>query len=224
MILITPLLGWTLAGFLGGMHCMGMCGGLAAALGIQSAKQGRFRLLLAANLGRLASYAMIGALLGGLGQAASWLPMAIPVQQGLYFLSLVLIMLLGLYLAGASFWLTRIERIGIPLWRIVQPRFQRLLPLQTIKAAFLAGAMWGWLPCGMVYTAGMAALASGSPSAGFLTLLAFGLGTLPNLLAMGMAAKYLDPVRRHAGVRLLAGGLLFLYGAAKMLQWFTAAM
>ncbi|QDQ28724.1 sulfite exporter TauE/SafE family protein [Chitinimonas arctica] len=217
--LLISLAGWVLAGFLGGVHCLGMCGGLAAALGLQSAGGRRFALLLAVNLGRLSSYALIGALLGGLSGLVAWLPQAAVIQTALYILSLLLLMLLGFYLAGWSPLLARLERVGGPLWRVLQPRFSALLPLRSLPGAWLAGTLWGWLPCGLVYTAATAALAAGSALHGGLILLAFGVGTLPNLLAMGMAAGQLRRLREQKWVRRLAGGLLVVYGGLQLLRW-----
>jgi len=214
------LAGWFAAGFLGGLHCLGMCGGFAAALGLQSFGGRRLTLLTAANIGRLCTYAAIGTLLGGLSSTVAWLPQALILQTALYLLSLVLIILLGLYLSGLSPLLTRLEALGGPLWRILQPYFVRLVPLKGIGPAFGAGALWGWLPCGLVYSAATGALASGSAWRGGATMLAFGLGTLPNLLAMGFAAGRLDHWRRDARIRGVAGLLLCGYGVVELAAYF----
>ncbi|GAB3264400.1 sulfite exporter TauE/SafE family protein [Chitinimonas naiadis] len=218
--LLLSLAGWLLAGFLGGVHCLGMCGGLAAALGLQSRQSGRFPMLLAANLGRISSYMLIGALLGGLSGLLAWLPQASHVQAALYLLSLLLVLLLGFYLAGWSPLLARLERLGGPLWRRLQPLLGRLLPLRSLRGAFLAGALWGWLPCGLVYTAATGALASGAAWRGAVILLAFGLGTLPNLMAMGLAAGQLQRLRQHRAVRLTAGVLLSSYAVIELVRYF----
>lgn len=213
------LAGWLLAGFLGGVHCLGMCGGLAAALGLNLAQDRRFLLLLVANLGRISIYTLIGALLGGVAAGLALLPWANLLQQLLYLFSLVLLILLGCYLAGWLSWLTRLERMGQPLWRRLQPRLAGLLPVDSLYKAYLAGALWGWLPCGLVYTAATGALASGSAWKGAATLLAFGLGTLPNLLAMGVAASQLNRVRQQPWLRRLAGGLLVGYAVFALIRF-----
>lgn len=212
-------LGWALAGLLGGVHCLGMCGGLASALGINAGGGRPALALLAANAGRLISYGCIGAILGGIGSAARWLPLAAQLQVVLYLVSLALVILLGLYLAGIAHGLTRLERLGGPIWRRVQPFFLRLVPIRSLPGALLAGALWGWLPCGLVYSAGMAALAGGSAVRGAAILLAFGLGTLPNLMAMGLAARYLDVWRRNIVLRRVAGLALAAYGLAELLRF-----
>lgn len=213
------LAGWLLAGFLGGVHCLGMCGGLTAALGLNLAQDRRFLLLLVANLGRISSYTLIGALLGGVAAGLALLPWANLLQQLLYLFSLVLLILLGCYLAGWLSWLTRLERMGQPLWRRLQPRLAGLLPVDSLYKAYLAGALWGWLPCGLVYTAATGALASGSAWKGAATLLAFGLGTLPNLLAMGVAAGQLNRVRQQPWLRRMAGGLLVGYAVFALIRF-----
>lgn len=213
------LAGWLLAGFLGGVHCLGMCGGLAAALGLNLAQDRRFLLLLVANLGRISIYTLIGALLGGVAAGLALLPWANLLQQLLYLFSLVLLILLGCYLVGWLSWLTRLERMGQPLWRRLQPRLAGLLPVDSLYKAYLAGALWGWLPCGLVYTAATGALASGSAWKGAATLLAFGLGTLPNLLAMGVAASQLNRVRQQPWLRRMAGGLLVGYAVFALIRF-----
>ncbi len=216
------LAAWWLAGFVGGIHCLGMCGGLTTALGLNLAGKQQALMLLAANLGRLLSYTLIGGLLGGVSGVVAWLPRAVLLQTGLYLVSLLLIVLLGCYLAGWSGWLLRLERLGGPLWQRLQPRFAALLPLRSTGAALLAGGLWGWLPCGLVYTAATGALASGSSVRGGAILLAFGLGTLPNLLLMGAAAGRLQRLRDKVWVRRLAGGGLVAYGLVALGMWLMA--
>ncbi|WP_374351274.1 sulfite exporter TauE/SafE family protein [Chitinimonas sp.] len=209
---------WALAGLLGGAHCLGMCGGLSAALGLNASAVRRWPLLLAANVGRVSSYTLIGAALGGIGGLSAWLPLAAKIQVGLYLLSNLLIVLLGLYIADLSRFVVQLERLGGGIWRRLQPRFLGLLPLRSASAAFAAGALWGWLPCGLVYSAGMAAMASGSALLGAATLLAFGVGTLPNLLGMALAARHLDRWRQRRSVRLVAGLSLSAYGLLQLLH------
>ncbi|MEW5787416.1 MAG: sulfite exporter TauE/SafE family protein [Pseudomonadota bacterium] len=195
-----------LAGLLGGAHCVGMCGGIVAAMSFQAPGVAQpYRFHLAYNLGRVASYMVVGALAGLLGSAAFLSEDLFPVQRGLYFLAQVVLILLGLYLAGLNQSILILERAGGGLWRKLQPLFGRLLPLRNTGQALVAGAVWGWLPCGLVYSVLVAALASGGPGQGALLMLAFGLGTLPNLLLMGWAAESLRQFTRHAMVRRVAG-------------------
>ena len=112
------LLSLLLIGFLGGGHCVGMCGGLASAFALQLPPHiGRIKLIVLLNLGRISSYVLIGVLLGAVGQVGISLDQTRSLQYGLFVAANVLLLLLGLYLAGLSAWITRIEGIGKPVWR-----------------------------------------------------------------------------------------------------------
>ncbi len=199
------LLAALLAGLLGGVHCVGMCGGIVAAFSFRAdGSSPPFRLHLAYNLGRITSYALFGALAGTLG-ATLKLADFLPVQTLLYVLAQSVMILLGLYIAGWSRWVLIFERAGGALWRKVKPLFQRLLPVRSMPQALLAGMAWGWLPCGLVYSVLVSALAAGSAASGAALMLAFGLGTLPNLLGMGLFARQLQPFMQQRWVRRAAG-------------------
>lgn len=199
------LLAALLAGLLGGVHCVGMCGGIVAAFSFRAdGSAPPFRLHLAYNLGRVFSYALFGALAGALG-ASLKLADFLPVQTLLYILAQVVMILLGLYLAGFSRWVLVFERAGGGLWKRVKPLFQKLLPVRSLPQAVLAGMAWGWLPCGLVYSILVSALAAGSPASGAALMLAFGLGTLPNLLGMGLFARQIQPFMQQLWVRRVAG-------------------
>lgn len=206
-------------GFLAGGHCLGMCGGIVAALSLQQRQATRhWPLMLAYNGGRLASYSLVGALVGGIGGLGIAALNIEALQYLLYALANLLLIAMGLYLMGVSAFITQLERLGKPLWRYLQPAMQRLLPVRTLRQAVLVGALWGWLPCGMVYTASLSALASGSVSKGALTMLAFGLGTLPNLLVMGAFADALRTLARQPLVRWTSGGLICALGLWRLVQ------
>ena len=200
------LLSLLLIGFLGGGHCVGMCGGLASAFALQLPPHiGRIKLIVLLNLGRISSYVLIGVLLGAVGQVGVSLDQTRSLQYGLFVAANVLLLLLGLYLAGLSAWITRIEGIGKPVWRRLQPLLNRLLPIQSVPACVGVGMLWGWLPCGLVYSASLTALASGSVAGGAAGMFAFALGTLPNLLAMGAFAEVLKTWLTRRWVRVVAG-------------------
>jgi sulfite exporter TauE/SafE len=205
------LLAAFLTGLLGGAHCVGMCGGIVAAMSFQSpgapqsAGRRPFAFHLAYNAGRLASYTLIGTLAGLLGSAAFLSDSLFPLQRGLYLLAQLVLILLGLYLAGLSQSVLVLERLGGGLWKRIQPLLGRLLPIRNLGQALAAGAAWGWLPCGLVYSVLVSALASGGPLRGGMLMLAFGLGTLPNLLLMGWAAESLRRLTRQVWLRRLAG-------------------
>jgi hypothetical protein len=201
-----------LAGLLGGVHCIGMCGGIVAAMSFHSGQRQPFRFHLGYNLGRLSSYALAGLLAGLVGSAAFLSERLLPLQTGLYILAQVMLILLGLYLAGFSRAVLWIEGAGAGLWRRLQPGFGRLLPVRNFRGAVAAGAIWGWLPCGLVYSILVSALATGDAGWGGLLMLAFGLGTLPNLLAMGWAADRLRIWSRHPALKRGAGLTVALFG------------
>ncbi len=198
-------------GLLGGGHCLGMCGGLMGALTLAIPAQQRsrrLRLLLAYNLGRILSYATAGYLLG----LAGWALENSPLAMLLRVLAALLLIAMGLYLAGWWHGLTRIEAIGRGLWRHLQPLASRLLPVSRLPQALLLGALWGWLPCGLVYSTLLWAASQGSALDSALLMLAFGLGTWPVLLASGLAAERLLGLLRQRGIRAAAGLLVILFG------------
>ncbi|MCA1978810.1 MAG: sulfite exporter TauE/SafE family protein [Thiobacillus sp.] len=207
------------AGLLGGVHCVGMCGGIVAAFSFRAdGTHPPFRLHLAYNLGRVSSYVIFGALAGALGGTLK-LADFMPVQTALYVLAQAVMILLGLYLAGFNQWVLVFERAGGVLWRRVKPLFQKLLPVKSVPQAVLAGMAWGWLPCGLVYSVLVSALAAGSATSGAALMLAFGLGTLPNLLGMGLFARQIQPFMQNAWVRRAAGLAVAGFGV-----WALAAL
>lgn len=198
-----------LLGFFGGTHCVGMCGGLSSAFALQLPPHlNRIGLIVLLNLGRISSYVVIGLLVGLVGQVGISLDDTRAVQNGLYITANVLLLLLGLYLAGISTAATKIEGIGKPIWKRLNPLLNKLLPIKSVPACFGVGVLWGWLPCGLVYSASLYALGSGNALHGGLYMLAFALGTLPNLLAMGIFAAQLKTFLQKRMVRLCAGLLV----------------
>lgn len=204
-----------LVGLLGGTHCVGMCGGIVGALSMGA--PGRWSLLLAYNAGRILSYSTAGAIAGALGAASLGLEGQVPVRLGLYLLANLMLIALGLYLLGITRALAFTERAGQSLWRLIQPLTRRFLPAGNVLQAFPLGLLWGWLPCGLVYSALATSLAAGSAGRGALTMLAFGLGTLPNLLLAGIVLARLNEFVRRSVVRLVSGLLVLGFGVYGML-------
>jgi sulfite exporter TauE/SafE len=206
------LLASFLVGFLGGAHCVGMCGGIVAAMSFQGSVRQPFSMHLGYNLGRILSYTLAGALAGLIGSAAFLSDRLLPLQQGLYVVAQWVLILLGLYLAGLSQAVRLLERAGGALWARLQPHLARMLPIRSPIQALLAGGLWGWLPCGLTYSVLVSALASGGVVQGAGLMFAFGLGTLPNLLAMGWAADRLRAIAADRRIRRLAGLAVALFG------------
>ncbi|HZG21492.1 MAG TPA: sulfite exporter TauE/SafE family protein [Herbaspirillum sp.] len=182
--------------------------------------------VLSYNLGRLSSYALAGALAGGIAagllRGADVLGWLAPAQTLAYVMTNIVLVLLGLYLTQWWSGMTRLEQLGSGLWARIRPHASRLVPVDTPAKALLLGSLWGWLPCGMVYSALLTALMAGSAARGALTMLAFGAGTLPVLLAAGLSGARLrqlaarPALRRAAGVVVLAFGILGLLRAAEI--------
>ena len=204
-------------GLMGGVHCVGMCGGIVAALsfadnqGAGRSKTGLFFLLLGYNGGRLFSYTLIGALMGGFGWLLTDGSGVRFFQLGLQWLAAVFMLLMGLYISGWWMVLGRLEKTGSIMWRYIQPVAQTLLPVKGPGSAFVLGTLWGWLPCGLVYSVLVWSVSRASIYEGGLLMLCFGLGTLPNLMAMGLFASQLKRVVQHPWVRRAAGSLVIMF-------------
>lgn len=212
MLELAPLLlSALILGVLGGGHCLGMCGGLMGALTLAIPPQQRGRrlhLLLAYNLGRICSYALAGLLLG----LAGWALASSPAALALRVVAGLLMIVMGLYLAGWWSGLTRIEALGRGLWRWIQPLTRRFMPVTSLPRALLLGGLWGWLPCGLVYSTLLWAASQGNALDSAALMFAFGLGTLPVLLATGLAAERLSTLLRKQGIRMAGGVLVILFG------------
>ncbi|MGC9458161.1 MAG: sulfite exporter TauE/SafE family protein [Halothiobacillaceae bacterium] len=207
-----------LVGFFGGVHCVGMCGGVVGALtfGLPAEKRGHFGklwpYLLSYNLARIAAYVVAGAIIGGLGAFGASLVSMNHAQQGLQVLAGIFMVMLGLFIGGWWMGLTRVERAGSVLWRRIEPIGRRLMPVRTPAQAMALGFVWGWLPCGLVYSVLIWALSAGSAAQGAWLLLGFGLGTLPNLILMGVFAAQVSQFMRQRWVKNVAGGSVILFG------------
>ena len=207
-----------LVGLLGGTHCVGMCGGIVGALSMGA--PARLSLHLSYNAGRIISYAIAGAIAGALGAASLGLAGQVPVRLVLYLLANLMLVALGLYLIGVTRALAFSERFGQHLWRRVQPLTRRFLPARRATQAFPLGLLWGWLPCGLVYSALASALTAASPQRGALLMLAFGLGTLPNLVLAGLLLARLNEFVRRPWVRISSGLLVLGFGLNGLLGLF----
>ena len=204
-----------LAGLLGGGHCAGMCGGIVGAFSAQLPAGPKLPYHLGFNLGRLLGYAFIGFMLGGLASFTS-LSQLQSVKTILFILANFLLIFLGLYIAGWSRWLTKIEKVGQPIWGLVQPILRRFLPIRSLWHTPIIGFLWGWIPCGLVYTASLAALSTASMWQGAGVMLAFGIGTLPNLLLIGLFASRLMRVLNYPAVRPFFGMIIICFGIYRL--------
>ena len=207
-----------MVGLFGGVHCIGMCGGIVGALsfGLPEKERGSVMrtlpFLLAYNGARILSYTLAGTVMGGIGAIASHLLLFNQAQLVLQMVAGVFMVAMGLYLGGWWFGLVRLERVGGIVWRHLEPLGRKLLPVTSPSQGFALGLVWGWLPCGLVYSVLIWAISAGSAIEGALLLFGFGLGTLPNLLAMGAMAGKLSALLRTPLMRTVSGALVVGFG------------
>jgi uncharacterized protein len=213
-------------GLLGGGHCAGMCGGIVGALtfGLPESIRDQFGKTLSYqlgyNFGRSTSYVLAGAIMGGLGVLLAQLVPIYAAQQVLLVIAALFMILLGLYLGGWWLGLSKIENLGNGLWKRIEPFARKLLPVKTPAQAWILGLAWGWIPCGLVYSMLIWTVSAGGVLQGAGLMLAFGLGTLPNLFAMGMLAGSLARWLKDIRVRRAAGLTVILFGLVTLVRAF----
>lgn len=202
-------------GLLGSVHCVGMCGGIMGALTysvpVEYRKHGRFiALLILFNVGRIVSYSIAGAAFG----LATWYFSG----QSQYFslilrhFAAIMLILLGLYLTGWWTVLRHLESAGAKLWSLLQPLIRRVFPVKQPHQALWLGFLWGWIPCGLVYSSlAWASTASNwQQSAGIMFF--FGAGTIPALFVTGLLLDRLKQFLQSRDIRAFAGLLIILFG------------
>ena len=218
MIEPLSLLTALLLGLMGASHCLVMCGGIAAAasssapntIATSGAKRSNISYLLLFNLGRILSYSIAGFLVS---VAGLWLADSHHIAQLiLRSIAGILLILMGFYVARWWMFLTRLESAGQFIWRYIQPLTRKLIPIRTQPQALALGLLWGWLPCGLIYSTLAWVAANGEPLMGALTMFSFGLGTLPGILAAGIFGQQLNALIAHHYFRQIAGSLLLGYG------------
>lgn len=216
-------LGAFLMGLFGALHCVGMCGSIMGVLTFSlpyETRQHPPRLLgylSYYSLGRILSYSLAGALAGAFGAG---LLFRISPQYGHSILLLVatfLMVAVGFYLAGWFPSFARIEKAGAPIWKKLEPLGKKLLPVSSPWQALLYGLIWGWLPCGLVYSALFIALGQGSAMQGGVFMLLFGLGTLPAVMATGIFAEQIMRFARNPRMRVIAGIALIVFALAGLI-------
>jgi len=200
-------------GVLGSAHCFGMCGGISGLFAVNasvSTLRAQIPKAIMYNLGRILTYAVLGGLVALLGKTTVELipRMAAPVRLA----SGILIILVGLQLAFGWRILAPLENSGAKLWKRIAPAAKGLVPVETMVQALGLGIIWGWLPCGLVYSVLLLAATTTNVVSGALVMVAFGLGTMPAMLATGISASKL--VKFMSGKRLGAGLLIVVLGLA----------
>lgn len=204
------LLSAFLVGIAGSVHCFGMCGGFAGAL-TAAIPQGKSPtpFVLSYNTGRILSYTLAGAITGALGSIAQ--SSMTSLLYGFKLFSAFMLIAMALYLAQWWRGLARIESLGKQLWQHLQPLSKRFLPFKSPLSALPYGIIWGWLPCGLVYSTLTWSLSAGTALQGAMIMAAFGVGTLPALLAVSFGANGLLTLLRMPKTRTFIAVTLIIY-------------
>lgn len=207
-------------GLFGSIHCVGMCGGIIGTLSMSLSTQVKpkpapiFWFLLNYNLGRIISYSLAGLLLGLISSVT--LSSFSAAHQYSMIISGVFMIAFGLYISQIWMGLSKVEQLASPFWSKIQPLANRFLPPKTPLKAIPLGLVWGWLPCGLVYSALPIAFSAGSPvDAGFV-MLAFGLGTFPMLMILGKSAQFFKTKLQKKSVQLTLGGIMIIWGVTQV--------
>lgn len=221
--LIPVLTAAFLTGFLGSAHCLGMCAGISGLFAINAnigSLRNQLPMALTYNFGRILSYAILGAIVatagGSLVRAAPTLAKPILLVTG------TVIILIGLQVAFNLRLLSPIERMGGVLWQKLSPIAKHFVPVTSLPRALGLGLLWGWLPCGLVYSVLLIAATSTTPPGGAATMLAFGLGTMPAMVTTGVGAAKLSQVMRRRGTRVGLGLLIVGLGVLTILMPLSA--
>lgn len=215
--MLDPLYGMALAtGFLGSGHCLGMCGGMVAALSLLGGQKSGPLFHLLYNGGRLLTYTLIGLAVGWLGALFAYTEALHGFARYLLLVSDLLVIFIGLGTTGllgqlGSGWLGEGKSVAL-----LTAGVRRIGRWPAALAAFPLGMLMGFIPCGFLYAMVLTAAQGTGPLRGGLTMLAFGLGTAPALLLFGRAAAWLSTATRRrllqiAGVLVVLMGLLNLY-------------
>jgi hypothetical protein len=205
-------------------HCAAMCGGFVAATFTPASREplppGSLPLLAAAPMhaGRLASYALAGAMAGAVGTTPAMFLGSARLHAVLFTLAALMLVLTGLRIAGFPLVPSRPPAFAAPFFRRAAGLARRLGPLDTPGKRLALGLLWGWAPCALVYSALPIALVSGSPASGALVMLAFGAGTLPALVGAGWLLGRWNVLFPGPGARRVAGLSLVVLAAAGIAQ------
>lgn len=219
------LLSALLMGLIGSTHCVGMCGGIISTLSTNfnnSAQRQSFSIQLFYNIGRISTYTFFGLLIGFFSSNLMELlpdPHAFSMKiAGIFFI------LLGLYISQIMNSFKYFEAAGHKLWIKIEPFGRKYLPAQDNFSALKLGLVWGWLPCGLVYSALALAITQLNPLHSALTMLVFGLGTLPTLLLVGHFATNVKHFLQNKALRMGLGLILIVYGVSQVLGYSTFMM
>jgi sulfite exporter TauE/SafE len=211
-------------GLLGSVHCIGMCGGIVCAFTNacstkKTTNKDLFYFQLTYSMGRLLTYALLGAMIGLFGMMTI---QHFGSHYGLFlrYLTSILMILVGFYLAGWTRVISSLESIGQYLWKPMSKLTSYLLPIKHLYSAFALGSLWGLLPCGLVYSALFYSLTTGSPALAASTMFCFGLGTLPALLLVGSAMQRYHLFLSQQWLKYLSGLTMIGFGLSSFIMLF----
>lgn len=214
-------LGGLLLGLASALHCAAMCGGIAGSLLMAMSPPGDRRrqvvALLSIQGGRVLAYMLAGAVLGGLGAGIYALFDQRAAYGVLQWAAAVTLGWIGLSLTGLAPALSIVDRLLMPMGAVVG-----LLQRRGMVAGPLAGILWGFLPCGMVYAALFYATLAGGAGQGLLVMAGFGVGTLPAVTLSAFGYTRLLSWSRRQHLRRLAGVCLLLLAPTSLLVPVTA--
>ena len=202
-------------GLLGSAHCFGMCAGLSGLFAVNASVASlrpQIPMAVAYNTGRILSYAFLGIVVASLGQTVV---KAIPnIAAPVRFASGLLIVIVGLQVAFNWRFLAPVEKAGARIWNHIAPAAKGLLPVTSMPKALGLGLLWGWLPCGLVYSVLLLAATTANAVNGGLVMLAFGVGTMPAMIMTGISAsklsRFMSRKQLGAGLLIILIGLLTL--------------
>lgn len=214
-----------LMGLFSALHCLGMCGSIIGSLTLSLRREIRENkkllvpFVFSYNLGRIVSYSLAG-LLAGLAEHV----LSMPLGEGhghriLQILSALIMAGAGLHIAG---WFPRfayIEKAGGVVWRRIEPYGRRLVPVETLPKAFVFGMIWGWLPCGLVYAALALSATTGDVVRSTFTMFAFGLGTMPAVMGVGIMTSWMVRLSTMKKFRQMTGITLIVLGLLAAFPW-----
>lgn len=202
-------------GLLGSAHCFGMCAGLSGLFAVNASVvslRSQLPTAIVYNAGRILSYAFLGILVATVGQSVV---RAIPdIAAPVRLAGGLLIVIVGLQVAFGWRFLAPLEQAGATIWKRIAPAAKGLLPVTTLPKALGLGLLWGWLPCGLVYSVLLLAATTANALNGGLVMIAFGIGTMPAMIMTGISASRLSQFLSRK--RLGAGLLIVLIGALTM--------
>ncbi len=205
-----------LMGLLGSTHCVAMCSGIVGVLSQKASNpvpafSGKIvGVVLTYNAGRIGSYCCIGVLAGFVGEFGFGF---LDSETTLFYsrlLTSIFMASFAVYLMGWPSFLPYLEKKGQSIWRLISPLTRKLIPIRSLPQSFLLGLIWGWLPCGLVYSAVALSLSTTKAAYGAITMLSFGLGTLPALLLMGLASQKLTHLKKSTKIRQIAAAIVFV--------------